>query len=193
MIDYKAKDIRDIHLRFNTLLNHGNFVEVAQILQDFDIKNKASAILVTYVSAAWIAQKEYRQEYFEFFRKVESALFYRGDQKDALAGLEPLWKTDVHTRHCCVKHGCKYNDDDCTVYHGSLKQEYPCEYCGFEDEGYEDEGCYDNPDYDMEKLLRDTVKSLKHIKCSDEVRVKLEAIVDKIDSVVPPKEFDDDL
>ena len=38
-------------------------------------------------------------------------------------------KTDVHTRHCCKKHGCKYGDKDCTVVTGKLKQEYPCESC----------------------------------------------------------------
>ena len=25
---------------------------------------------------------------------------------------------DVHTEHCCVDHGCKYNSDDCTVVSG---------------------------------------------------------------------------
>jgi hypothetical protein len=36
---------------------------------------------------------------------------------------------DVHTRHCCKYHGCKYGDDDCTVFHGNKEQEYDCEEC----------------------------------------------------------------
>jgi hypothetical protein len=37
--------------------------------------------------------------------------------------------TDVHTSHCCARHGCKYDDDDCTVRAGTRTQEYPCEEC----------------------------------------------------------------
>jgi hypothetical protein len=36
---------------------------------------------------------------------------------------------DVHTRHCCIVHGCKYDDDDCTVVTGKETQEYLCECC----------------------------------------------------------------
>ena len=39
---------------------------------------------------------------------------------------------DVHTEHCCVKHGCKYGDDDCTVWLGFKRQSYPCESCHYE-------------------------------------------------------------
>lgn len=41
---------------------------------------------------------------------------------------------DVHTEHCCAKHGCKYGDDDCTVETGKFKQSFPCESCGYEEE-----------------------------------------------------------
>lgn len=38
---------------------------------------------------------------------------------------------DVHTRHCCIKHGCKYGDDEkCTVVTKRAPQEGPCEICG---------------------------------------------------------------
>lgn len=40
---------------------------------------------------------------------------------------------DVHTEHCCIHHGCKYGDEDCTVTTGKAPQSFPCEYCG-EDE-----------------------------------------------------------
>ncbi len=39
---------------------------------------------------------------------------------------------DVHTEHCCKRHGCKYMDPDCTVYHGDKDQSYDCESCDYE-------------------------------------------------------------
>lgn len=38
-------------------------------------------------------------------------------------------KKDVHTEHCCVYHGCKYGDEDCTVVTKLAPQSYPCEDC----------------------------------------------------------------
>ena len=39
---------------------------------------------------------------------------------------------DVHTEHCCIRHGCKYDDDDCSVFVHGAKQSYDCESCDFE-------------------------------------------------------------
>jgi len=40
---------------------------------------------------------------------------------------------DVHTRHCCVIHGCKYNEDDtCTVMTCDGRQETACHDCDHE-------------------------------------------------------------
>jgi hypothetical protein len=36
----------------------------------------------------------------------------------------------VHQTHCCIKHGCKYGDEDCPVASGEIKQDYVCEWCG---------------------------------------------------------------
>lgn len=36
---------------------------------------------------------------------------------------------NVHTEHCCVRHGCKYNDKTCPVEFGGIKQSFPCECC----------------------------------------------------------------
>lgn len=36
---------------------------------------------------------------------------------------------DVHTEHCCSRHGCKYGNPACTVTTGKTTQSYPCEYC----------------------------------------------------------------
>lgn len=53
----------------------------------------------------------------------------------------PAEEGDVHTSHCCLKHGCKYGYDNpelremlgpndvCTVANGSKRQEFPCELC----------------------------------------------------------------
>jgi len=35
----------------------------------------------------------------------------------------------VHRNHCCVLHGCKYNDVDCPVVNRLIDQEYICEDC----------------------------------------------------------------
>ena len=49
--------------------------------------------------------------------------------------------TDVHTEHCCLKHGCKYGEDEsCTVVQKIEKQSYPCEECSYEEERMEDHG-----------------------------------------------------
>lgn len=39
------------------------------------------------------------------------------------------FEMSVHSRHCCVIHGCKYGDEHCPVVIGSEIQEYPCEMC----------------------------------------------------------------
>lgn len=39
---------------------------------------------------------------------------------------------DVHTEHCCLKHGCKYCDKNCTVTTKQKLQSFPCEACGDE-------------------------------------------------------------
>lgn len=41
---------------------------------------------------------------------------------------------DVHTEHCCIKHGCKYCDEDCTVMSGELEQSFMCEECEWEEQ-----------------------------------------------------------
>jgi hypothetical protein len=48
---------------------------------------------------------------------------------------EVVVETDVHTEHCCFKHGCKYDDEACMVENGTKPQSHPCEQCEFEEEG----------------------------------------------------------
>ena len=42
----------------------------------------------------------------------------------------------VHSKHCCIIHGCKYGDDDCPVENGIEIQDYPCESCDVASEGW---------------------------------------------------------
>jgi hypothetical protein len=39
-------------------------------------------------------------------------------------------KPDSHPSHCCIIHGCKYADPNCTVVTRKKKQLYPCQDCG---------------------------------------------------------------
>ena len=66
-------------------------------------------------------------------------------------GSIPLWRTmktkknfksDVHTTHCCAKHGCKYGDKDCTVVLHPERQELDQCEAGWV---YE-ESCFDEDD-----------------------------------------------
>lgn len=40
---------------------------------------------------------------------------------------------DVHTEHCCLLHGCKYRNDDCTVITEKAPQSFVCEACQSEE------------------------------------------------------------
>jgi len=39
---------------------------------------------------------------------------------------------NVHTEHCCFKHGCKYGDENCPVFNGIQEQSYKCEMCDYD-------------------------------------------------------------
>ncbi len=49
----------------------------------------------------------------------------------------PIGEPDVHTRHCCVIHGCKYyhsgRNKKCTVQMKQKRQEGTCETCRMDD------------------------------------------------------------
>lgn len=42
------------------------------------------------------------------------------------------YQKDVHTEHCCLGHGCKYRDPNCTVENGTKPQSWDCEQCDWE-------------------------------------------------------------
>lgn len=39
---------------------------------------------------------------------------------------------DVHTEHCCILHGCKYDNEHCSVVTMEAGQSFPCETCNME-------------------------------------------------------------
>jgi hypothetical protein len=40
-----------------------------------------------------------------------------------------MFSKDVHTEHCCVRHGCRYGDENCSIVRKQKKQSYDCEIC----------------------------------------------------------------
>lgn len=36
---------------------------------------------------------------------------------------------ETHVTHCCLRHGCKYREDECPVVTKEREQEVACEYC----------------------------------------------------------------
>lgn len=56
-------------------------------------------------------------------KKTKEAVLIKHDPK------LPEEFENVHTEHCCFKHGCKYSYDDCCVALGFLPQSFPCEAC----------------------------------------------------------------
>lgn len=56
-------------------------------------------------------------------REIDFALFEDEHTIDVI----PDYST--HVEHCCVIHGCKYNDPKCPVASGKLLQKYVCEKC----------------------------------------------------------------
>jgi len=40
-----------------------------------------------------------------------------------------MTRTNVHTEHCCLKHGCKYGNALCPVATGRQPQSFLCEAC----------------------------------------------------------------
>jgi hypothetical protein len=39
--------------------------------------------------------------------------------------------SDIHSIHCCLRHGCRYDDENCTVLNGLYPTKH-CEYCEME-------------------------------------------------------------
>lgn len=60
---------------------------------------------------------------------------WMGGKHETTVGLQTLGLTpaqDVHATHCCVQHGCAYENDSCPVISGTVVQSYACEFCQVE-------------------------------------------------------------
>lgn len=69
--------------------------------------------------------------------KIEAKM--RGSEKvqvvrrDTLVTEIVVSLTDVHTEHCCIRHGCEYGpDDECSVVSATKPQSFRCEQCEFD-------------------------------------------------------------
>lgn len=68
---------------------------------------------------------------------LDTETYYRGDDMYdtliegacTLANRDCTDAAGIHAVHCCVTHGCKYNDCDCPVVNGDVKQKHPCIGC----------------------------------------------------------------
>lgn len=49
--------------------------------------------------------------------------------KMILNQMKKMNNKNVHTEHCCSRHGCKYRDENCPVELGIQKQSFDCEDC----------------------------------------------------------------
>lgn len=78
----------------------------------------------------------------------------------------------THITHCCMRHLCKYGDEDCPVATGSHEQEGPCELCCGESE-YKM-----NPSMsDVERIIRAKIRIedyLENLRHSDRCIVELD-------------------
>jgi hypothetical protein len=98
-------------------------------------------IFNTHLDARWLASLCQAGKYEH---RPEPEKFPTPIVPDGTFFLKDIGK-DVHTEHCCVIHGCKYADDNCSVTMGKSKQSFPCESC-------ENESVYDRSERAMDKL-----------------------------------------
>lgn len=77
---------------------------------------------------------------------------------------------DVHTEHCCSRHGCKYGDSLCTVKSGWAPQSHMCEECYFE--------IFEKGGWETAHAMNETYEAGKK-KVSDEVQAIIDEAFDK--------------
>lgn len=74
----------------------------------------------------------------------------------------------MHASHCCDKHGCKYNNENCPVEKGEVKPEFSCEHCDSDEEDRLDPEEFQK-DFPVGEPLSDHVKEGDSILYKDEV------------------------
>lgn len=69
---------------------------------------------------------------------------------------------DIHTEHCCIVHGCKYGEEDCTVMQKKQPQSHRCELCDEEGmdptQATDETSIYNFKPGEYYKLIRDESK-----------------------------------
>jgi hypothetical protein len=81
-------------------------------------ENEKTDLEMNAIFEAWKAEAE------KFLRAEGFQPFIKGLQEQANNELL------THQSHCCLKHGCKYSNDDCPVVNEVVGQDQPCEECG---------------------------------------------------------------
>jgi len=71
---------------------------------------------------------------------------------------------DVHTEHCCLKHGCKYGDDDCTVTTKRAAQSFRCEYCYDDEQEFKNEAMGALEGNYLKELIEEYENKLEKLK-----------------------------
>lgn len=76
----------------------------------------------------------------------------------------------VYVRHCCLRHGCKYGDDEgCPVATGQQVQDHPCEFCQMESA---------NPDTQQIRKLEQDLKDERFVVMK--LKERLDAVRDEL-------------
>tara|TARA_S200002703_G_scaffold135256_1_gene124037 strand:+ start:444 stop:983 length:540 start_codon:yes stop_codon:yes gene_type:complete len=78
------------------------------------------------------AQLDYYKNDLDKIRAMVDAKEDQSTVEAVKAMTQPEDVKDVHTEHCCYRHGCKYGKDDCSVETGEKEQSFPCEQCSEE-------------------------------------------------------------
>jgi hypothetical protein len=89
-----------------------------------------------------------------------------------------------HPGHCCVDHGCKYNDRDCPVETGQIKQFFPCYDCdehAFYKAQREQERYYWPPGEGEVPSLREALAALEHGQWAHWTRYMLTVVQGQLD------------
>jgi len=62
----------------------------------------------------------------EYLEQLKSSIEVVLRERDCLKTSD---ETNLHAMHCCVKHGCKYNDENCPVVLGTTRMKSECSDC----------------------------------------------------------------
>jgi hypothetical protein len=105
------------------------------------IERLSSLLPITEMTTGWLPTKK---DWEKLAKVLPNLHFYKtsiqpGDKR--FYNLIHLWgdrspedeyNKDIHTEHCCVQHGCKYLDVNCSVVSRTKTQSHLCDTCNLE-------------------------------------------------------------